>query len=66
MVSPTLEVLYLLPDKSEEKQGSQNAIEWDVCDEIAHVVADGPGQVLGEERKHEASLSLFHTAWLCW
>lgn len=50
MVSPTLEggessreLLYLLPDKSEERQGSQNAIEWDVCDEIAHVVAEGPG-----------------------
>lgn len=37
------DALYLLPDKSEEKQGSQNAIEWDVCDEVAHVVTDGPG-----------------------
>lgn len=37
------DALYLLPDKSEERQGSQNAIEWYVCDEVAHVVADGPG-----------------------
>jgi len=37
------ETLYLLPDESEERQGSQNAVEWDVCDKVAYVVADGPG-----------------------
>lgn len=41
-----------LPDKREETQGSQDAIERDVGDEITQVVADGPGQVLGGEREN--------------
>lgn len=48
-----------LPDKREETQGPQDAIERDVGDEVAQVVADGPGQVLGDRentRYHFAHL----------
>lgn len=39
----------LLPDKGKEAQGSQYTIEWDICDEVAHVITEGPEQVLGRE-----------------
>lgn len=43
--------LSLLPDKGEEKQGPQNSIERDECDEVAYVITEGPDQVLGRERR---------------
>lgn len=55
-----------LPDKGEETQGSQDAIERDVGEEVAQVVADGPGQVLGGERKHQASLCPSQVTCPCW
>lgn len=44
------------PDEVEEKEGSQDAIERDVRNEEAGIVADGPGQVLQREIRLDVGL----------